>query len=142
MLSSIPAKTYYISDPAINVSIPLYTLSPGTCPYELFYSATLLDNSLLPAPITLQGVDSSSYLKLYSLDPSHIGFYQVKIKVTDPKTGIVNSSLIADITILCFKTIAVSTNPIPDNNTYTINISVLKTMSLNLPTFIPSPSNC
>jgi len=45
---------YFIADPAIDATIPTYSLTPATCPYELVYSATLLDGSPLPGAITLQ----------------------------------------------------------------------------------------
>ena len=142
MLSSVPAKTYYIADPAINVSIPLYTLSPGTCPYELVYSATLDDGSPLPPPITLQGTDSASFLKLFHMDPTKTGVYKVRVKVVDPKTSVVNTSLTIDVTILCTKLISLVNNPIPASTIYTINTSVLKTTTFSLPTYLPTPNNC
>lgn len=52
--SFMPPVLYYIADPFIDATIPIYTLTPATCPYELVYTATLLDDSPLPGAITLQ----------------------------------------------------------------------------------------
>jgi hypothetical protein len=53
MLSSVSPALYYINDPFIDVIIPLYSLDPATCPYELTYTAALADGSPLPNAITL-----------------------------------------------------------------------------------------
>jgi len=143
MTASIGATTYYIADPMMNVSIPLFGLTPSTCPYELVYSATLTDGvTPLPAPITLANVSGNQVLQLFSTDPAATGIYIVRIKVVDPKTGQTNTSLTASVTIKCTKSISLVANPIPATTTYTINTSILKTTSFSLPTYQPSPSNC
>ena len=35
--SSMASVVYYINDPEISSLIPVYTLTPATCPYELQY---------------------------------------------------------------------------------------------------------
>jgi large repetitive protein len=50
---------YYTADPTINVPIPVYSLNPNSCPYELLYSATLADGSALPNAITFQATSGS-----------------------------------------------------------------------------------
>lgn len=135
------AATYYINDPAMDISIPLYTLTPGTCPYELTYAATLVNDDPLPNAITLQS-GGSNLLQLLETDPTLIGVYQVKITVTDPKTALSHNSLLIDVTILCTKQISLVTNLIPSTSVYTINKSVLLTTTHLLPTYEPTPNIC
>lgn len=137
-LSSVSPQVYYINDPAAVVSIPLYTLTPATCPYELAYAAALANGNSLPSAISLQ----SSGLRLFETDPTLIGVYQVRITVSDPKTALSHNSLLIDVTIKCTKQIALVSNPIPATSVYTINTSNLLTTSHLLPTYQPSPSNC
>jgi len=75
-------------------------------------------------------------------DPLAVGVYQVRITVTDPKTGLSNNSLLIDVTVLCTKSISIVTNPIPATTIYTINTSVLMTTQLTLPTYEPTPNTC
>jgi fructose-specific component phosphotransferase system IIB-like protein len=53
MLSTVPPALYYINDPFIDVIVPLYTIGPASCPYELTYSANLANGSALPNAIAL-----------------------------------------------------------------------------------------
>jgi len=137
-LSSVSPQVYYINDPAAVLSIPLYTLTPSTCPYELAYSAVLADGNPLPNAISLQ----SSGLRFFETDPTLIGVYQVRITVSDPKTSLSHNSLLIDVIIKCTKQISLVSNPIPATSVYTINTSTLLTTSHLLPTYQPSPSNC
>jgi hypothetical protein len=112
---------YYITDPQIDVSIPLYTLTPSSCPYQLTYSASLADGSALPASITLHGSDSNSFIRLSSSDPTALGEYTVKITAVDPVTEESDDTLTFKVTIFCTKSFVVVTNPIPAVTTYTID---------------------
>lgn len=142
MLSSVQPALYYINDPYIDVSIPLYTIGPATCPYELSYSAALANLSPLPNSISLQAQSGSHFLRLQETDPFATGVYSVRVSVVDPKTGLTHTSLLIGVTILCTKSISLLTNPIPALTTYTINKSQLLTTTFNLATYEPSPSNC
>lgn len=133
-LSTAGPATYYINDPAMVVSIPLYTITPGTCPYELTYAAALVNDDPLPNAITLQN-SGSHFLRLLETNPLLTGVYQVKITVTDPKTALSHNSLLIDVTILCTKQISLVTNPIPATSVYTINKSLLLTTTHLLPTY-------
>lgn len=57
--------TYFISDPALTVNIPLFTLSPPTCPYNLEASSVKqIDGSSLPSSIKFNGLT----LRIHELD--------------------------------------------------------------------------
>jgi hypothetical protein len=142
MLSTVPSALYYINDPYIDVSIPLYSLTPGTCPYELTYSAALADNSPLPNAITLQNQSGSHFLRLSETNPLATGVYQVRISVVDPKTSLSHTNLLIDVTVLCTKSITLVSSTIPASTIYTINTSQLLTTSFNLPLYHPFPTNC
>lgn len=81
-------------------------------------------------------------MRLLETDPTLIGVYQVRVTVTDPKTALVNSSLLIDVTILCTKQISLVTNLIPATSVYTINKSNLLTTVHPLPVYEPTPNNC
>lgn len=141
MLSFVPPVLYYINDPYIDVTIPLYTIGPVTCPYELTYSAALADANPLPNAITLQN-NGLHFLRLYETDPLATDVYSVRVSVLDPKTSLTHTSLLIDVTVLCTKSIILLTNPIPSMTEYSINKSQLLTTTLGLPAYGPSPSNC
>jgi len=123
MLSSVSPAQYYINDPFVDVIIPLYSLGPATCPYELTYSAALADGSPLPNAITLQDASGSHFLRLSETGPLATGVYSVRISVLDPKTSLTHTSLLIDVTVLCTKSISLVSNPIPVTTEYTINKS-------------------
>jgi hypothetical protein len=66
----------------------------------------------------------------------------VRIKVVDPKTGVLNLLQTLDITIKCTKSLNIVTNTIPATTQYTINTSQLLTTSLFVPDYEPYPANC
>lgn len=102
-------------------------------------SVTLSDNSALPGSITFDG---TSTVNVQENTFTATGVYRVKVTVHDPKTLITDSTLEFDVTVLCTKSIAVLTNPIPATIIYTINTSVLMTTSLTVPTYEPTPNGC
>jgi len=133
---------YYINDPAIDSTVPLFKLTPSTCPYELQYSATLADGSPLPNAISLVTLSGAQTIHVSETDPTLSGVYKVKIKVVDPKTGIVNQALTQDVTVKCTKSLNLVTNTIPASTVYTINkTQLLKTIN-SVPSYQPYPNNC
>ena len=84
---------YYITDPEIVTSIPLYTLTPAACPYELQYQATLIDGSPLPNAISLVSLVDKQHIRVFENAYANTGVYTVRITVLDPKSGIQNVAL-------------------------------------------------
>jgi hypothetical protein len=88
MLSNISPTVYFITDALIPVSIPVYTISPVTCPYELLIDAvTLADGSALPNAITFDGITTVNVFENTFADT---GVYTVKVRAIDPKSLITN----------------------------------------------------
>ena len=140
--SSMSPVLYYISDPAIDSAIPLFKQTPSACPYELQYSMTLADGSPLPNAISLVAVSGTQTIRVSETDPTKAGVYTVRIKVVDPKTGIVNQALTVDVTVKCTKSLNLVTNTIPVSSLYTINKSQLLTTVNSVPSYAPFPGNC
>lgn len=49
----IPPTIYYIGDTSIDLTIPLYSLTPASCPYDLQYTATRSSGNPMPNAISL-----------------------------------------------------------------------------------------
>ena len=60
---------------------------------ELMYSAAQTDDSPLPNAISLLNEKDSYFLRLSETDPALTGFYNVRITVLDPNSGLSNSDL-------------------------------------------------
>jgi hypothetical protein len=91
--STMAPVVYYITDPEIVTSIPLYTLTPAACPYELQYQATLIDGSPLPNAISLVSLVDKQHIRVFETAYANTGVYTVRISVLDPKSGIQNVAL-------------------------------------------------
>ena len=105
MLNSVSPVEYYITDTAIPVVLPLYDITPSTCPYELVVeSVTLADDTALPNAITFDGTNTVTILENTF---SATGIYSVKVTVKDPKSLITNSTLTFPVTVKCTKRIDV-----------------------------------
>ena len=140
MLSNISPVVYFITDALIPVSIPVYTISPATCPYELVIDAvTLADGSALPNAITFDGITTA---KVFENTFSATGVYTVKVRAKDPKSLITNSSLTFSVTVKCTKSVSMVTNTIAASNSYVIDTAILQTTTLSLPTYDASPVGC
>ena len=66
----------------------------------------------------------------------------MKVTVTDPLSGVINSSQTFQVTIRCTQSISLVTNLISSTVTYLIDPNTLVTTTLTLPTYSPSPSSC
>jgi hypothetical protein len=132
---------YYIRDPAFDVTIPLYSLTPSTCPYQIIYSATLEDGSSLPNAMSLLNQSGSWILKLYETDPALTGIYLIRIAVVDPLSGFKDDSLTVKVIVKCAKSITLVTDTIPDINR-TNQIDPATTYTNDMPTYDVIPNFC
>jgi hypothetical protein len=92
--SSMASITYFIGDTSIGTLIPAYSLTPTGCPNELTYVVTMSDNSVLPSQFTCTNTSNSKTINVFTTTKTLTGVYNMKVTVTDPKTGILNSSQI------------------------------------------------
>ena len=114
---------------------------PSSCPYELVYSATLADNSVLPTAISLVDNSGTKTLRVYESDPAKTGVYTIKVKVLDPKTLLTNQTLLVDVTVKCSKTVDLVTNNIV--SIFRLNeIDPPQLYSYTAPSFQINPSFC
>ena len=140
MLSNITPVVYFITDALIPVSIPVYTISPATCPYELVIDAvTLADGSALPNAITFDGITTVNVFENTFADT---GVYTVKVRAIDPKSLITNSSLNFSVTVKCTKRIDVLAQNLVASTSFTVDSKNLLSLTLNQPTFQPFPTQC
>jgi hypothetical protein len=138
MLSSISPVVYFISDAFIQVPIPVYTISPVTCPYELLIDdVTLADGSALPNAITFDGITT---VKVFENTFAATGVYSVKVKAKDPKSSITDSSLTFSVTVKCTKRIDVLAQNLPASTDFTVDSKNLLSLILTQPTFQPFPN--
>jgi hypothetical protein len=96
--------------------MPLYFLTPSGCPNELTYVVTLENGSTLPGSILFNNTPGSEKISVFESNYALTNFFAVKIVVTDPKTGVINSDLSLNVTIKCVKTIDINTNAISNFN--------------------------
>jgi hypothetical protein len=103
--TSITPVEYFITDTAIPLSFPFYSITPANCPYEIkIDTVTLVDGSALPNTITFNGVNN---LSIYETDYQATGVYDIKVTALDPKSKIKNFDLVFRVTVKCTKTIDV-----------------------------------
>jgi hypothetical protein len=128
MLGSITPVVYFITDALIPVSIPVYTISPATCPYELVIDAvTLADGSVLPNAITFDGANT---VKVFENAYAATGVYLVTVKAKDPKSLITNSSLTFSVTVKCTSRIDVLAQNLPASTNFTVDSKNLLSLTL------------
>jgi hypothetical protein len=77
----------------------------------------------LPNAISLINLSGNQNIHVTETDPYQTGMYTVRIKVVDPKTGVLNLLQTLDVTIKCTKSLNIVTNTIPATTQYTINTS-------------------
>ena len=56
------------------------------------YAVSMADNSALPAQFTFTNTLGSEKINVFTTTQTLTGVYNMKVSVTDPKTGISNSS--------------------------------------------------
>lgn len=78
--------TYWIGDPLIVTPVPVYTLSPSGCPYELTYSVSFSDGNPLSSQFTFTSTTGSEAINVYETNLSLTGIFTLKVTVSDPKT--------------------------------------------------------
>ena len=133
---------YFIGDTLIPTPVPVYTLSPSACPYELVYSVAFANGDPLSSQFTFDPTQGSEKVDIYETDLSLTGVFTLKVTVTDPKTLLVNALLDFEVTIKCTKQIDLITNPIAADTVYTIDKDNLITVNFALPTYQPFPAGC
>lgn len=79
----IAPTVYYIYDPAIELTVPVYSLTPATCLPTLIYSANQLNGSPLPHAISLVEQAGSQVIKIDETNPLSTGVYTVVVQVVD-----------------------------------------------------------
>lgn len=127
---------YHITDPAITRT-PVYTLVPADCPYELTIAATLSDGSPLPAPLTM----APPTLSVFEANYANTATYVVRFTATDPKSGVTNSVVTVNVTILCTKTVDLISGAIA-NFSYQIVLATPNNSVTPLPIYDVNPSAC
>lgn len=96
--------TYWITDTAITRQ-PVFQLTPAGCPNELVFEVFSTGGTLLPGSITFNPTYGLETISVFEMDYALTAVYQIAVKVTDPKTGLANTSLGFQVTIKCTKTI-------------------------------------
>jgi hypothetical protein len=135
--TTVAPVTYWITDASINLSFPLYSISPSNCPYELVIDTVTQQNgSALPNSIQFDGVNG---VMIYETDYLATGNYFLKVTVLDPKSKIKNFDLVFQVTVLCTKTIEVVLPNLPGSSSFEIDEKFLNTLTLTQPTFQPNP---
>jgi len=138
--TTVPRIMYWITDSNINLSFPLYTISPAGCPYEVYAeTVTQTDGSALPNAIVFDGINA---VDIYETDYMATGNYFVKVTVLDPKSKIKNFDLVFQVTVLCAKTIDVVLTNLPGSSSFEIDEKFLNSLTLTQPTFQPNPVEC
>jgi len=138
--TTVAPVTYWITDASINLSFPLYSISPSNCPYELVIDTVTQQNgSALPNSIQFDGFNG---LMIYETDYLATGNYFLKVTVLDPKSKIKNFDLVFQVTVLCTKTIDVVLTNLPGSSSFEIDEKFLNTLTLTQPTFQPNPVQC
>ncbi len=80
-------------------------------------------------------------MRLSETDPALTGFYTVRIKVVDPKSGSFNSNLTVQVIVKCTKSITILTDEIPDISRLN-EIDPAKTYTNSMPTYDIVPNFC
>ena len=102
----------------------------------------MADNSALPAQFTFANTLNSEAIRVFTTTKTLTGVYSIKVTVTDPLTGISNSSQAFQITIKCTKSLSLVTNSIASTINYQIDPNSLVQTTLNLPTYDSFPTGC
>jgi hypothetical protein len=131
---------YFIGDPVLASAIPAFALTPSTCPYDLVYSATLLDGSPLPPAISITQSPSPT-IRLSEADPNQLGSYVVRISVIDPLSTRANADLTVSVVVKCTKSISLLVDPIQDIRRL-MEIDPPQTFSFAMPTYDVYPAFC
>ena len=127
--SSIAPVVYFITDPKIAVTLPVYQVTPSACPYELVVSAVTLSNGdPLPPAISFDGANT---VNVFENAYSATGSYTVKVSVTDPKSKLMNSDLVFNVVVKCTKTIDVVSPNLPPTTSFEIDEKHLNTLTLS-----------
>lgn len=72
--------------------IPAYSLTPSGCPNELTYEVTMSDGSIPPSQFTFTETSSTPEINVFTTILTLTGVYNLKVSVTDPKTGTLDSN--------------------------------------------------
>lgn len=127
MQNSLQPVVYYITDPEIAIKIPLYTVTPSDCPYELLIDTVqLTDGSDLPNSLTFDGLNT---ITLFTNTYTATGSYSINVKALDPKSLITNSSLNFSVIVKCTKRIDVLSKNLSDVIGFTVDYKHLNTLT-------------
>jgi hypothetical protein len=132
--------TYWITDVAI-LRTPTYQLTPSGCPNELVFEVKQLGGAALPGSIQFDATHGSETISVYEMDYALTAIYDVTVKVTDPKTGLVNTELAFKAVIKCTKTIDLISGSIAGIS-YEIDLDQPWALDTPLPQYQQNPVQC
>lgn len=104
---------YYVGDSPLASLIPAFDIAPSGCQAPLKYGVKMSDGSSLPSQFTFIATMGAQAINVFTTTFGLTGFYKMIIQVTDPLTGIIDSSETFEVTIECTKSISMLQNPIP-----------------------------
>lgn len=143
MSAAIASFTYYYTTPTVNTPMPTYTVVPNCMNKPITYSLQMQDGSAVPAAFTL---NTSTMMFVITQNVFiAIGTYNLKIVATETYSTVApkfNNLCLWTVTILCTTSISVQTNPTPASTTYILDPNNLNTVSLPVPTYVPTPAAC